>query len=68
MLVDLSYNGINYFLFNTFLIMAPPIFLSSPCLVKGMPVALLIFCLRADMPTALFKEKLNPGIFMTTIY
>lgn len=45
-------------------IMVLPTFRSNPCLVIGIPVFRLIFCLTAVIPTALFKEKLNPGIFI----
>lgn len=44
-----------------------PTFRSNPCLVIGIPVFRLIFCLAAVIPTALFREKLNPGIFILVL-
>ena len=47
---------------KSFLMIAPPIFLSIPCLVIGIPVFLLIFCFACVIPSALFQENVSPGI------
>ena len=47
---------------KSFLMRAPPVFLSIPCLVIGIPVVLLIFCFACVIPSALFQENVSPGI------
>lgn len=47
---------------KSFLMIAPPIFLSIPCLVMGIPVFRLIFCFACVIPSALFHENVSPGI------
>ena len=47
---------------KSFLMIAPPIFLSIPCLVIGIPVFRLIFCFACVIPSALFQENVSPGI------
>lgn len=47
---------------KSILMIAPPIFLSIPCLVIGIPVFRLIFCFACVIPSALFQENISPGI------
>lgn len=47
---------------KSFLMIAPPIFLSIPCLVIGIPVFRLIFCFAYVISSALFQENVSPGI------
>lgn len=52
---------------RTALMIVAPTFLSMPLFVVGIPVAFVKARLAAVMPRALFKEKLNPGIFVLVI-
>lgn len=47
---------------KSFLMIAPPIFLSIPCLVIGIPVFRLIFCFACVIPSVLFQENVSPGM------
>lgn len=52
---------------NMPLIIAFPIFLSSPAFDVGIPVCLANCCLAWVIPSALFQENDNPGIFMFSV-
>lgn len=61
---DLPQIGHAYFFPSKALMIAFPIFLSSPALLVGIPVSRANFCFIWVIPNALFNENDTPGIFI----